>query len=98
MATIGGARVLRLDHLVGSLEPSKRADVVIVDLDNDNLVPLYDPVSHLAYAAAAADVGAVVSDRRVVLDQGRLTTLDDAEMRRQVRALAMAIGSRRDPA
>ena len=62
MATIGGARALKLDHLVGSLEPGKRADVVIIDLDEDNLVPLYDPVSHLAYAVEAADVRTV--DRR----------------------------------
>src|SRR5262249_7906006 len=50
MATIGRVRALKLDHLVGSLEPGKRADVVIIDLDEDKLVPLYDPVSHLAYA------------------------------------------------
>src|SRR5262249_32060029 len=67
MATIGGARALKLDHLTGSLEAGKRADVVILDLEEDNLVPLYDPVSHLAYAAAAADVRTVVIDRRVVL-------------------------------
>src|SRR5262249_31665826 len=57
MATIGGARALRLDHLIGSLEVGKRADLAIIDLDEDNLVPLYDPASHLAYAVEAADCG-----------------------------------------
>jgi 5-methylthioadenosine/S-adenosylhomocysteine deaminase len=58
-------------------------------------VPLYDPVSHLAYAAAAADVRTVLIDGRVVLEDGKLLTLDEAEVRRRVRALAVAIGSRR---
>jgi len=93
MATIGGARALKLDHLIGSLEPGKRADLVIIDLDEDNLVPLYDPVSHLAYAVEAADVRTVIIDGRVVLRDGVLTTADEREIRRQVRALAMGIGS-----
>jgi 5-methylthioadenosine/S-adenosylhomocysteine deaminase len=97
MATIGGARALKLDHLVGSLEPGKRADVVIIDLDEDNLVPLYDPVSHLAYAVEAADVRTVIVDGRIVLRDGVLTTADEREIRRQVRALAMGIGSFRAP-
>jgi 5-methylthioadenosine/S-adenosylhomocysteine deaminase len=93
MATIGGARALKLDHLVGSLEAGKRADVVIIDLDEDNLVPLYDPVSHLAYAVEAADVRTVIVDGRIVLRDGVLATADEREIRRQVRALASAIGS-----
>jgi len=64
---LADARALKLDQLVGSLEPGKRADVVIIDLDEDNLVPLYDPMSHLAYAVEAADVRRVVIDGRVVL-------------------------------
>ena len=98
MATIGGARALKLDHLVGSLEPGKRADVVIIDLDEDNLVPLYDPVSHLAYAVEAADVRTVIVDGRIVLRDRMLTTADEREIRRQVRALASGIGSFRGDA
>jgi cytosine/adenosine deaminase-related metal-dependent hydrolase len=96
MATIGGARALKLDHLVGSLEPGKRADVVVVELDEDNLVPLYDPVSHLAYAVEAADVRTVLVDGRIVVREGKLTTADEAEIRSQVRAVARDIGSLRD--
>jgi 5-methylthioadenosine/S-adenosylhomocysteine deaminase len=90
---LADARALKLDQLVGSLEPGKRADVVIIDLDEDNLVPLYDPMSHLAYAVEAADVRRVVIDGRVVLRDGVLTTADEREIRRQVRALAIGIGS-----
>jgi 5-methylthioadenosine/S-adenosylhomocysteine deaminase len=95
MATIGGARALGLDHLIGSLEPGKRADVVIVDLDEDNLVPLYDPVSHLAYAVEAADVRTVVIDGHVVVQDRVLLTADDTEIKRRVRELATRIGSLR---
>jgi 5-methylthioadenosine/S-adenosylhomocysteine deaminase len=95
MATIGGARALGLDHLIGSLEPGKRADVVIVELDEDNLVPLYDPVSHLAYAVEAADVRTVLVDGRVVVRDRVLVTADDAAIRRRVRELATEIGSLR---
>jgi 5-methylthioadenosine/S-adenosylhomocysteine deaminase len=95
MATIGGARALGLDHLIGSLEPGKRADVAIIDLDEDSLVPLYDPISHLAYAVEAADVQTVLVDGRVVVRDRALLTADDAEIRAQVRALATEIGSLR---
>ncbi len=90
---LADARALKLDQLVGSLEPGKRADVVIIDLDEDNLVPLYDPMSHIAYAVEAADVRTVVIDGRVVLRDGVLTTADEREIRRQVQALAIGIGS-----
>jgi 5-methylthioadenosine/S-adenosylhomocysteine deaminase len=94
LATSGGARALKLDSQIGSLEAGKRADVVVLDLEEDNLVPLYDPVSHLAYAAASADVRTVLIDGRIVLEDRQLRTLDEAEVRRQVRALSVAIGSR----
>jgi 5-methylthioadenosine/S-adenosylhomocysteine deaminase len=68
---------------------------VIVDLDEDNLVPLYDPVSHLAYAVEAADVRTVVIEGHVVVQDRVLLTADDAEIRRRVRELATRIGSLR---
>jgi 5-methylthioadenosine/S-adenosylhomocysteine deaminase len=94
MATIGGARALGLDHLIGSLAVGKRADVVVVDLDEDNLIPLYNPLSHLAYAARGADVRTVVVDGQVVLEDGKLLTMDEPAVRRQVRALGREIAAR----
>jgi len=94
MATIGGARALGLDDRIGSLEVGKRADVVVLDLEEDHLVPLYNPISHLAYAARSGDVRTVVIDGQVVLEDRRLLTLDEAEARRQVRGLATAIAAR----
>src|SRR6185436_1198219 len=56
MATLGGARALGMEDRLGSLEPGKRADLIVVDLSAPRLHPLYDPVSHLVYAAKGADV------------------------------------------
>ena len=94
MATIGGARALGLDALIGSLEAGKRADVILLDLDEDNLVPLYNPLSHLAYAARSADVRTVLVDGQIVLEDRKLLTMDEAEVRHQVRALASEIATR----
>jgi len=94
MATIGGARALGLDHLIGSLEVGKRADVVVIALDEDHLVPLYNPISHLGYAVRSADVRTVIVDGRVVLEDRALLTLDERAVRREVRALASEIARR----
>ena len=69
--------------------------VVIIDLDEDSLVPLYDPVSHLAYAIESADVRTVLVDGRIIVADGALVTADDAEIRRRVCELATDIGSLR---
>jgi 5-methylthioadenosine/S-adenosylhomocysteine deaminase len=94
MGTIGGARALGLDHLIGSLEVGKRADIVVLDLDEDNLIPMYNPLSHLAYAARSANVRTVLVDGQVVLEDRKLLTMDEPAVRRQVRALANDIAAR----
>jgi 5-methylthioadenosine/S-adenosylhomocysteine deaminase len=76
LATMGGARALGIDHLVGSVEVGKRADLVVLDGSSPSLTPVYDPVSALAYAAGRADVRWVVVDGRVVVDDRVLTTID----------------------
>lgn len=76
MATINGARALGLDGLIGSIEPGKRADLVIIDLDNPHATVMHDPVSQVVYAANAGDVRTVLVDGRVVVDDFSLTTMD----------------------
>jgi cytosine/adenosine deaminase-related metal-dependent hydrolase len=77
MATIHGARALGLEAEIGSLEPGKRADVVLFDLDLPEWRPLLDPVSTLVYSASAASVHTVLIDGRVVLDARRVTAVDE---------------------
>jgi len=76
MATINGAKALGLDHEIGSMEPGKQADILIIDTRKPHLTPLYHPVSHLVYAASGSDVRHVfVAGKRIVKDY-TLTTLD----------------------
>ena len=76
MATIGGARALGVDHLVGSIEVGKRADIVVLDASSPSLTPVYDPVSAAAYAAGRGDVRHVLVDGRLVVEDRLLTTID----------------------
>ena len=84
MTTIGAARALGLDDQLGSLEPGKRADIVLVDMRKPHLYPPNMPVTRLAHFANAADVDTVIVDGRVLM-RGREalgvdedTILDDA--------------------
>lgn len=82
MATINGARALNLDHLIGSLEPGKAADMVCVDLSEPALQPVLDPLSQLVYAASRNEVSDVwVAGEHLVAD-GQLTRMDVAALSR----------------
>jgi 5-methylthioadenosine/S-adenosylhomocysteine deaminase len=76
MATIRGARALGLDAVIGSLEKGKKADLIIVDTNKPHLTPMYNPVSHLVYAAKGSDVTTSIINGTVVMNDGRLKTLD----------------------
>lgn len=78
IATAGGARAVGLGDRIGSLEPGKRADVVIHAPGRPETVPALDPLRNLIYSAGARTVRSVVIDGRVVLDDGRLTGVDEA--------------------
>jgi 5-methylthioadenosine/S-adenosylhomocysteine deaminase len=76
MATIGGARVLGLEKEIGSLETGKRADLISLDLDAPNAVPMCDVYSQLVYALKASNVRDVVVNGRTVVQDKRCLTLD----------------------
>ena len=88
MATRLGAEALLLGDAIGSIEPGKRADLVLYDLDTPEWRPLLNPVNNLVYAATGASVRTVLIDGRVVLDEGRLTTLDERALYERAEALA----------
>ncbi|MGE0591366.1 MAG: amidohydrolase [Vicinamibacterales bacterium] len=91
MATLGGARALGLDRLVGSLERGKRADLVVVDMDRARQTPLYDPVSHLVYVTRGDDVRTVVVHGRVLMRDREVLTLDRDAVLHEARAWALRV-------
>jgi len=80
MATIGGARALGLDGEIGSIEPGKRADLVLLDADTPQFVPLNDPVTQLVYGETGQAVQTVLVNGEVVLDGGRPARFDPAPL------------------
>ncbi len=96
MATRMGAEALHLGHLVGSLEPGKRADLILVDLSPVHNSPRFrrdptGPYAQLIYAAKATDVTDVMVDGRWVMRDRRLTTLDEADLLAQAADYARRI-------
>lgn len=80
MGTIYGAKVLRIDKEVGSLEVGKKADVIMVNLNNAHLTPLHNIVSLIIYAAMGSDVDFVMVDGQVLLENGKLTKIDEQKI------------------
>ena len=81
LATIDGARALGLDNETGSLEAGKRADVIIVNLDNLHSTPRpSDIASSIVYSAQAPDVQTVIIDGRVVMRERKLQTMSEREV------------------
>ena len=88
-----GAEALGAADRIGSLEPGKFADMILIDLRRPHAVPLFDPLTHLVYSCAKSDVRHVfVGGERVVRD-GALTRIDLAEMLDEVEALAPRIAA-----
>ncbi|MYK65120.1 MAG: amidohydrolase, partial [Gemmatimonadetes bacterium] len=85
MATIGGARVFNLHDEIGSLEPGKRADIVLLDTRRPGLTPLYSVYSHLVYAARGSDVTTVIVNGRVVVQGREILTVDEEEVMERAR-------------
>ena len=76
MATIDAARAIGLDHIIGSLETGKQADLIIIDTHCPHLVPMYHPQSHIVYAAKGSDVTDVIVDGNVLVRDRKLLNLD----------------------
>lgn len=88
MATVDGARVLGIDHSVGTIAEGMEADLICIDTNRAHATPLFDPYSHLVFAARAADVRHVMIGGRVVVRNGRLQTLDLEAVQADTNALA----------
>ncbi|MDL2229920.1 amidohydrolase [Treponema sp. OttesenSCG-928-L16] len=81
-ATMGGAEALHMEHEIGSLEPGKKADITVFSTASPAMYPLYDPYAALVYAAAPSDVYAVIVGGRLLMEDRKLLSLDDREIRK----------------
>jgi len=96
MATREGAHALGLEREVGSLEPGKRADIIVVSMSSPRQTPMYDPMSHLVYVTRGDDVRTTIVNGRVLMRDRKVLTLDEpavlAEARRLAAQVRVAVG------
>jgi 5-methylthioadenosine/S-adenosylhomocysteine deaminase len=78
LATIGGARALAMERLIGSIEAGKRADVITVSMAAARQTPLYDPISHLVYTTRGDDVRTTIVNGKILMKGRQVRTLDKA--------------------
>jgi 5-methylthioadenosine/S-adenosylhomocysteine deaminase len=98
MATIEGARALHMQKEIGSLEVGKKADLILISLDEPNAVPMYSVYSQIAYSLKASDVETVVIGGRVVMRDRKLLTVNEedtvAKAREYQKKIAASLGLR----
>jgi 5-methylthioadenosine/S-adenosylhomocysteine deaminase len=94
MATRGGAQALGLEAELGSIEPGKRADLIVVDRDRPHLLPGGDPCSTIVYAARGSDVTTTIVDGAILVDGGRPMHMDPLEILSSARAAARDLAAR----
>ena len=93
MATIGGAKALHLEERIGSLEPGKLADLIVVRMNAPHQSPVYNLTSHLVYATKASDVIDVMVNGRWLMLNRRLLTLNERDVLTDVRRYQLQVRS-----
>ena len=84
-ATHGGAQALGLPDTLGKIEVGQLADLVLLDLETDAFLPLRDPYLHLVYCERGASVDTVIVNGTIVVENSRLSNIDEQEIRREIR-------------
>ena len=103
LATRGSAKALKLDSIIGSIEPGKCADIIAVSFDSPHLWPIYyekpsNIIEQLVYSARASDVITTVVDGRVLMDDRKLRTVDLEAVFAMVQECATNLYARSFPA
>ncbi len=88
MATIEGAKAIGLEKKIGSIEIGKKADIIILDMQQPHLKPMYHPESHVVYAASGADVRDVIVGGDAVVKERKLCLMDIDEILENVNVLS----------
>jgi 5-methylthioadenosine/S-adenosylhomocysteine deaminase len=88
MATREGAAALGMEGIIGSLEPGKRADLIVVSMSAARQTPMYDPLSHLVYATHGDDVKTTIVNGKILMREGKVLTLNEPAVLAEARKLA----------
>lgn len=87
MATINGARTLGLENEIGSIEVGKKADLILIDTDEANMTPDSSCISsNVVYAAKGSNVDTTICNGRILMENRKLTTLDEEKIYKKARA------------
>jgi len=88
MATTGSARAMGFGGTIGEIAPGYKADIVFLDLGHINYVPCHDLATQIVFTENGAAVDSVMIGGRLVLDRGRLTSIDEKKLRSDATAAA----------
>src|SRR5205823_9200882 len=91
LATIGGARALGMERLIGSLEAGKRADLITVSMSAPRQTPLYDPISHIVYVTRGDDVRTTIVNGKILMKDRQVLTLNRATVIADANRLAQKV-------
>jgi 5-methylthioadenosine/S-adenosylhomocysteine deaminase len=94
MATLAGAKTIRRDHEMGSLEEGKRANLILVDQDSFHVLPSSDIAANVVYGHVSSDVLMTMVDGRILYEAGTFTTIDDEALRDEVKTQRRALMKR----
>jgi 5-methylthioadenosine/S-adenosylhomocysteine deaminase len=93
MATIDGARALHMEKEIGSLEAGKKADLILISLDQPNAVPMYEIYAQIAYALKGSDVATVIIGGKIVMQDHLLLTVDERKVLEKAREYGKSVKS-----
>lgn len=86
LAFHGGARVMQMKDELGEIAPGKMADLVLLRQDGLHVFPRFDPAANLVFSSRPSDVHTVICDGKILLQDGRLLTIDKGQVKREVAA------------
>jgi 5-methylthioadenosine/S-adenosylhomocysteine deaminase len=92
-ATMGGARALGAEDMTGSLEAGKKADCIVLDMNQPHLTPCYNIPSHLVYAARGGDVVHSIINGQIVMQNRQLTTINETDIIARINEISETIRS-----
>ncbi len=91
MATIDGARAIHMEKEIGSLEAGKKADLIVISLNEPNAVPMYEIYAQIAYSLKGSDVETVVIGGKVVMRDHHLLTVDEPKVLEKAREYGKSV-------